>query len=66
MFEVIVENVGSVYYGPDQDTAEQWYADYAGKYKPWGCDWFADVTLIAFDDISREYRDEDNRPDDID
>jgi hypothetical protein len=40
----------------------KWYSDYAEKYRPFGCDWFADVTLIADGEISREYRDEANRP----
>jgi hypothetical protein len=56
MFEVVVENVGAIYRGADETEAWRWYNEYAGYYKPWGCDWFAAVTL--FDDggwIMSEY-----------
>jgi hypothetical protein len=55
--EVIVENVGTVYDGPDEIEARKVYAEYAGKYRPMWCDWFADVWLISGNDIADEYCD---------
>lgn len=57
MHEVIIENVGSVYYGSDEAMAEEKYRAYAGQYKPFGCDWFAHCTWIEDNDIREEFQD---------
>ena len=57
MWEVIVENVGSVYCGSNGFEARQWYGSYVRKYRPFGCDWYADVTMIHDGEIVWEYSD---------
>jgi hypothetical protein len=66
MHEIIVENVGSVYYGEDESAAQQKYDSYAGRYKPWGLYYYADVTWIEDNDIRQEYNDPERKEEDHD
>ena len=56
MFEVVVDNVGSVYFGDDEHAARQKFEDYKryvdGEGRLWPCE---SVTLFEDGDIAEEY-----------
>ena len=63
MHEIVVENVGTVYYGDDEGEAQSKYDSYAGNYIPFGWAHNADVTWIEDNYIREEYTDPE-RPED--
>jgi hypothetical protein len=56
-WEVIVENVGTIYHGTSRDDAQRWYDSYL-NYHPFGFDdsVTVDVTLMCDNEIISERR----------